>query len=162
MIFSKIKHDFGAIEILITLTIISVIAAIAIPSLLASRRTTNEWKAKESLWDIATAQEQFRTLSTNTDRRYGSLAELARAGLIDVELENGEKSGYKFTVETDGSIGFVIKAYQTQASGILATGGFRFGMTEERDLHGDEGLGGKLTPYESRQEIEAARKLALG
>lgn len=82
---------------------VGMVAAIAIPNLLASRMAANEGAAFNSLRTISAAemvyQQQFE--------RYGTLEELAEAKLIDRALGSGTKSGYRFTIElTDGNTGF--------------------------------------------------------
>jgi type IV pilus assembly protein PilA len=69
---------------------IALIAAIAIPNLLAARRAANEGSAIHSLRQIAYAQATYQS---NFDK-YATLEELAAQGLIDPKL-----SGYNFTVE---------------------------------------------------------------
>jgi type IV pilus assembly protein PilA len=74
---------------------IALIAAIAIPNLLAARRAANEGSAIHSLRQIAYAQATYQS---NFDK-YATLEELAAQGLIDPKLGSGVKNGYNFTVE---------------------------------------------------------------
>lgn len=73
---------------------IGIIAAIAIPNLLASRRAANEGSAMSSMRKIANAEATFQA----THETYGTLEQLAEAGLIDAELASGQRHGYKFKV----------------------------------------------------------------
>lgn len=68
---------FSMIELLIVVAILVVISAIAIPSLIASRRAGYENTAKQKLASIAQQQTAFKTLIGK--RRYGTLAELRAA-----------------------------------------------------------------------------------
>jgi type IV pilus assembly protein PilA len=74
---------------------IALIAAIAIPNLLAARRAANEGSAIHSLRQIAYAQATYQS----SFDKYATLQELAAQGLIDPKLGAGAKNGYNFTVE---------------------------------------------------------------
>lgn len=68
---------FSMIELLIVVAIVSVLAAIAIPSFIASRRAGYENTAKQKLAAIGQQQTAFKTLLGK--RRYGTIAELQAA-----------------------------------------------------------------------------------
>ena len=68
---------FSMMELLIVVAIIAVLAAIAIPSFIASRRAGYENTAKQKLAAIGQQQTAFKTLIGK--RRYGSIAELQAA-----------------------------------------------------------------------------------
>lgn len=68
------QQGFSLIELMIVAALIIVIAAIAIPSMIASRRAAYEATAKEKLAAIGQQQTAFKTLLGK--RRYGSIAEL--------------------------------------------------------------------------------------
>lgn len=76
---------------------IGVIAAIAIPNLLASRRAANEASALHSLRTITASEYTFQSKFG----RYGTLEELRIAGLIDRGLASGKKNGYRFALTFD-------------------------------------------------------------
>lgn len=86
-----------SITSLVTVVPVGIIAAIAIPNLLASRRAANEGSALASLRTIASAEMVYQ--STTGRGQYGTLSDLAAANLIDSKLATGTKNGYKFTVE---------------------------------------------------------------
>lgn len=67
-------NGFSLMELLIVCAIITVIAAVAIPSLIASRRAGFESAAKQKLAAIGQQQTSFKTLVGK--RRYGTIAEL--------------------------------------------------------------------------------------
>ena len=68
---------FSMIELLIVVAIVVILAAIAIPSFIASRRAGYENTAKQKLAAIGQQQTAFKTLLGK--RRYGTIAELQAA-----------------------------------------------------------------------------------
>lgn len=93
---------FSLIELLIVVAIIGIIAAIAIPNMLASRRAANEGSAKASMRTIHSSETTYR--STIGDGQYGTLAQLLNEKLIDPSIGSGAKSGYTFEC-LDANIG---------------------------------------------------------
>ena len=75
----------------------AVIAAIAIPNLLAARMAANEGAAMNALIKIQGAEQTYQ--ATKGNGYYGSLNDLEREGLIAPELANGTRAGYRFKVE---------------------------------------------------------------
>lgn len=87
---------------------IAIVAAIAVPNLLAARRAANEGSAIYSLRQISAAQAVYQS----NFGKYGTLHELAAQNLIDPKLATGTKSGYHFAIELttdeDNAEGFVV------------------------------------------------------
>jgi prepilin-type N-terminal cleavage/methylation domain-containing protein len=97
---------FSLIELLIVIAIILTISAIAIPRLLRSRMMANEASAVASLRTLCTVQVNYEStykvgyapsLAALSSPAGGAAPSAANAGLIDVVLAGGTKSGYVFT-----------------------------------------------------------------
>lgn len=74
---------------------ILIIAAIAIPNLLRARMAANESSAVASVRTLNTAESAY-ALSHSEAGYTCSLSDLSAAGLIDIRLSSGQKSGYVF------------------------------------------------------------------
>jgi type IV pilus assembly protein PilA len=79
------------------MVIFPIIAAIAIPNLLAARKSANEAAAISTLRKIANAQVTY-TANVGAGE-CGDLTELDQNQLIDPVVAKGQKSGYRFQID---------------------------------------------------------------
>ena len=116
------------------MAIIGILAAIAIPNLLASKRSANEGSATGSMRTIHSAQATYR--ATAGDGAYGTLTALSDEKLIDSSLGAGSKSGYTFEcVDTNLGAGppanYFATAIPTLTGNFVRTGHRSFVVAED-------------------------------
>jgi prepilin-type N-terminal cleavage/methylation domain-containing protein len=141
----KNQKGFSLIELIIVVVIIGVIAAIAVPNLLASRRSANEASAVSSLRTYHGAQMTYQATIGN-----GSYAGvpfsthaftvLNNERLLDDAIGSGMKSGYTFSGHAVASSAgnpscHLGQAYPSTISGVAATGSQNFVIATEGVLY---------------------------
>jgi type IV pilus assembly protein PilA len=144
------QEGFSLIELIIVLLIIAIIVAIAIPNIIATRRSANEGSAISSLRTLHAAQLVYKTTRgagnyAGTASPIGDtdgLAILRDDGMIDSVLGAGTKSGYKFVgAVTLNSVSspatFFFSANPLSSSGAMKSGTRRYCITQQGVIGAD-------------------------
>ena len=141
-----------SITSLVSAAPVGIIAAIAIPNLLAARRAANEASAIHSLRTISSAELTYQS----NFAKFGTLQELAANGLIDSNLGSGTKNGYTFTVTLNSE-----NPEAFEVSGVPQTyrssGTRSFYIDETFIIRGGDNYGGPSTKMDDPlgQEVES-------
>jgi type IV pilus assembly protein PilA len=133
-------RGFSLIELLIVVSVILIIAAIAIPNFIRSKMAANEASAVQNLRNISTAEYLYSTTyGVNFTPDLPTLSgnsgspDQTHAELIDEVLGSGIKSGYSigYTAGSTNSLGQVI-TYSVNASPLAP------GSTGQRYFYTDQ------------------------
>ena len=151
------ERGYSLIELLIVVSVILIIAAIAVPNFFRAKLAANEASAVSSCRTVNTAEFTFMAFYqqgyTSTLEQLGPPASgpatSAAADLVDAGLAGGQRSGYLFTYTPSGLGNTGYTSYGFQASPAIPNStGTRYFFTDPSGVI-RQNVGGPAGPSDS-------------
>jgi prepilin-type N-terminal cleavage/methylation domain-containing protein len=114
------SEGFTLIELLIVIAVIAILAALAIPNLLSSRKAANETAAIAQCKTISSAEETYKIRNLAGDNTYATLDQLKTTKLVLWPSTTGFiKNGYTFQdiLGTPTTTNWGVYCYPTSGAG---------------------------------------------
>jgi len=151
---------FTLLELMIVVTLILIIAAIAVPCLVDSKISANEASAVGSIRAIGTAEVSYQAAYggyANSLRHLGGAEPCTKSSetacLLDQSLAGGAKSGYRFVAVGGNPSGGENTSYLTAAAPEVfdRTGKRLFCSTDKGVIRADLNVGKSTSPPDAGQ-----------
>lgn len=118
---------------LVIIVPIGIVAAIAIPNILASARAANESSSIAVLRRIYAAEQTYQSVH----EKFGTMDELAAADLVDPQVARGRRFGYEFKLEV--TPGYSATGEDSRVTGFHVVGvPVTYGSSGRRSFYVDE------------------------
>jgi len=141
------SQGFSLVELLITVAIIAIISAIAIPSLLTSRQAANEASAVTGCRTLGSAEVAYMGIN---NQQYTTITRLVADNYLDVRFSStGGFHGYAFasgTVTNGVGAGTPPTGFEFVAAPLTGAGRFTFGIATDQVIRYLGAIGGAAPP----------------
>jgi prepilin-type N-terminal cleavage/methylation domain-containing protein len=159
--YMQSNRGFSLIELLIVVVVIALVAAIAIPNILAARRAANEGSSISALRTLYGANVTYASTTGNGSYAglpstvgTSSLVDLANAELVDNVLRTGQKAGFLYVGDRTAATAvepetFYFASNPATPSGVVMTGSKRYGVATDGVIKFDGAAADLSVPFDA-------------